>query len=89
MEKNVSKSIVVNISENATIVELSKAIQKFKSEVFLKKNVNGAIHEINLKSFLGLITLQLRNGDTLIVNAIGEDCEEALAEVASYLNSGN
>lgn len=85
MEKRDSKNIVVNISEDITIVEVSKATQKFQSEIYLKKNVNGAIYEINLKSFLGLITLQLRNGDHLVVSAIGEDSKEAVDEVVSYL----
>lgn len=85
-EKCSSKEIVVNISENVTIIEVSKATQKFKSEIYLKKNVNGTLHDINLKSFLGLITLQLKNGDHLTVSATGEDCEEALNEVVSYLS---
>ncbi|NYF23789.1 HPr family phosphocarrier protein [Sporosarcina sp. JAI121] len=85
MERSVSKTIVVNISENVTIVEVSKATQKFQSEIYLKKNVDGSIHEINLKSFLGLITLQLRNGDNLVVSAVGKDCEKALKEVVDYL----
>ena len=85
-EKCSSKEIIVNISENVTIIEVSKATQKFKSEIYLKKNVNGTLHDINLKSFLGLIILQLKNGDHLTVSAIGEDCEEALNEVVSYLS---
>lgn len=85
MEKSCTKNIVVNISETTTIVEISKATQKFRSEIFLKKNVNGMIHEINLKSFLGLITLQLKNGDHVTVYTIGEDCEEALKEVVNFL----
>lgn len=86
MEKSVSKEITVNISENVTIIEVSKATQKFEAEIYLVKNVNGSIHEINLKSFLGLITLQLRNGDQIRVSAVGEDCEEALKEVVAYLS---
>lgn len=86
MEKTSTKEIVVNISETTTIIEVSKVTQKFQSEIYLKKNVNGMIHEINLKSFLGLITLQLKNGDHLTVHAVGEDSEEALEEVVSFLS---
>lgn len=86
MEKSSSENIVVNISEDVTIIEVSKATQKFQSEIYLKKNVNGVIHEINLKSFLGLITLQLKNGDHITVQTIGEDCEEALEEVVNFLS---
>ena len=86
MEKSSTKDIIVNISDNVTIVEVSKATQKFESEIYLKKIVNGTPHEINLKSFLGLITLQLRNGDHLNVRTVGEDSEEALADVVQYLS---
>lgn len=86
MEKSVSKTIEINIPEDVTIVEVSNATQKFQSEIYLKKIVNGATHEINLKSFLGLITLQLRNGDELTVRAVGDDCEQALEEVVNYLS---
>lgn len=86
MEKTVSKDITVNISDKTTIVEVSKAIQKYQSEIYLKKTVNGNPYEINLKSFLGLITLQLRNGDKLNIRTIGEDAEEAMADAVSYLS---
>lgn len=85
MEKVLTKDIVVNISDKVTIVEVSKATQKFQSEIYLKKSVNGTPYEINLKSFLGLITLQLRNGDHLNIRTVGEDCEEAMADVVGYL----
>ncbi|MEQ6390665.1 HPr family phosphocarrier protein [Bacillaceae bacterium S4-13-58] len=85
MGKEVSKQIKVDISEEQTIVELSKSIQAFDSEIFLKKNVSGSVIEINLKSFLGLINLRLTNGDLLTVRAVGDDCEEALQEVVDYL----
>lgn len=80
------KDIVVNISDKVTIVEVSKATQKFESEIYLKKNLNGTPHEINLKSFLGLITLQLRNGDHLNIRTVGEDCKEAMEDVIGYLS---
>ncbi|WP_174729113.1 HPr family phosphocarrier protein [Mesobacillus harenae] len=86
MEKSKSQKIIVNISESVTISEVSKATQKYHSDILLEKTVNGIPHEINLKSFLGLITLQLKNGDSINIKAIGEDCEEALAEVVDYLS---
>lgn len=85
MDNRVSKTITVNITEDVTIVEVSKATQKYNSEIYLKKVVNGTPHEINLKSFLGLITLQLKNGDKLTIEAEGNDAQAALDEVANYL----
>lgn len=80
-----SKEIKVNISENQTITGLSQLIQPYHSEIYLKKLVRGTVVEVNLKSFLGLITLQLQNGDRLTVRAIGEDSEEAIKDVIMFL----
>lgn len=85
MAKECVKEIIVNISEDQTITDLSKSIQPLQSEIFLKKMVRGMIVEVNLKSFLGLITLQLQNGDTLTVRSVGDDCEMAIDEVVKYL----
>jgi phosphocarrier protein len=80
-----SMEIIVNITEEQTITGLSQLIQPYHSEIYLKKLVRGTVVEVNLKSFLGLITLQLRNGDRLTVRAIGEDSEGALKEVIDFL----
>lgn len=81
-----SEYITVNISETQTIVELSQLTQKFESEIFLKREVRGSVIEVNVKSFLGLITLNLHNGSRLQVRTVGEDCEEALEAVVNYLS---
>jgi phosphocarrier protein HPr len=78
------KNVSVYLSENKTIVDLSRLIQKYDSEIFVKKIVNGSVIEVNLKSFLGLITLQLRNGDKVQARAVGRDSHEALVEVEEF-----
>lgn len=85
MLKVCQKDIIVNITEDQTITELSQSIQPLNSEIFLKKMVRGMIVEVNLKSFLGLITLQLKNGDSLHVRAVGDDCDLAIEGVVKYL----
>lgn len=80
-----TQDIIVNIDENQTIIELSKIIQPFQSEIYIKKMFRGNLHEINLKSFLGLITINLQNNDKVTVRAIGQDSEEALSAVIKYL----
>lgn len=85
MEKTVDKKIIINISEEQTIIELSKVVQPYHSEIFLKKFLDGNITEINLKSFLGLITLRLKNNDQITVRVVGEDCEEALEKIVEFL----
>lgn len=84
--KELTEKVVVNISEKATIVDLSKMTQKYDSEIFLKKIVGGSVIDVNLKSFLGLITLQLKNGDQVTVRVVGEDSDEALREVVTFLS---
>lgn len=85
MDKSLSKQITINISEDQTIIELSKIVQPYQAEIYLKKFIKGNTIEINLKSFLGLITLQLKNNDQIVVRTEGEDCEEALEKVIKFL----
>jgi len=83
--QKIEKEVTVNISEEQTIIELSRMIQPYDSEIYLQKLVDGSSMEINLKSFLGLITLRLTNGDQLTVRVIGEDCEQAMNKVVDFL----
>jgi len=85
MAHTVSKQIEIKLSEDQTIVELSQSVQNVKSQIYLKKNLNGHIIEVNLNSFLGLITLQLKNNETVLIRTVGEDCEEALNKVVDFL----
>ncbi|RBW69292.1 HPr family phosphocarrier protein [Bacillus taeanensis] len=89
MKKEYSKTITVNISETQTIMELSELTQIYQAEIYLKKIVRGSVIEISLKSFLGLITLHLQNGDSIVVRTIGEDSREALEKVESFLTKEN
>ena len=81
-----TREITVNITEDQTIVDLSQSLQPFKSEVYLIKTVQGSVLEVNLKSFLGLITLQLKNGDTVKIKSVGEDHIEALQKVVDFFS---
>ncbi|WP_227935613.1 HPr family phosphocarrier protein [Alkalihalobacillus deserti] len=85
MNETASKQIIIHISEEQTITELSELVQPFRAEIYLKKVVNGNVIEVNLKSFLGLITLQLKNNDRITVRTIGLDCNEALNKVVEFL----
>lgn len=85
MSNETTQEIKVKITEDQTIIELSKLIQPYQSEIYLKKMVRGSVIEVNLKSFLGLITLQLQNDDSLLVRAVGDDSEAALKQVVEFL----
>ncbi|CDQ18894.1 phosphotransferase system HPr (HPr) family [Halobacillus karajensis] len=85
MSGQVSKNVKVHMKETQTIMELSQIIQRYDSEIILKKVVQGNIHEANLKSFLGLINLRLQEGDEIEVTCIGTDAAQALKEVETFL----
>lgn len=85
MSEKVSKDVKVHMKETQTIMELSQIIQRYDSEIILKKVVQGSVHEANLKSFLGLINLRLQEGDEIEVTCIGADAAQALGEVESFL----
>lgn len=85
MAKNFSRQIEINLTENQTIVDLSEFVQNLNSQIYIKKNVNGNIIEVNLNSFLGLITLQLKDKETVVVRTVGEDSEIALKKVIEFL----
>ncbi len=79
------KRITVHIDETQTIIELTGKLQQFNSDIYLQKVMRGNVLEANVKSFLGLVTLHLENGDSISVRAVGEDCEEALEAVVDFL----
>ncbi|TPE69841.1 HPr family phosphocarrier protein [Halalkalibacterium halodurans] len=79
-----TKTITIQVSDEQTIVDLSKILQSYQADVLIKKVLNGNILEVNIKSFLGLITLRLQNNDRVEILAVGEDCEEALHKVVEY-----
>lgn len=85
MENESSKQITVNIDETQTIIELSNKLQRYQSEIYLKKNMGSSVIEVNLKSLLGLINLQLKNGDPITIRCVGDDHPEALREVENWL----
>lgn len=84
MNNESTQDVQVNISENQTIVDLSQILQPFEAEIYLEKVVDGTAREVNLKSFLGLITLQLKNGDKVKVKTVGQDHEKAIREVIAF-----
>ncbi|RSL33958.1 HPr family phosphocarrier protein [Salibacterium salarium] len=79
------KEIQIHISENQTITELSQLLTPYNAEVYLEKKDDSHVIEVNLKSFLGLITMRLQNGDNVIIRTEGTDAQESLKAVSDYL----
>lgn len=84
--KRVHQNITINIGEDQTIIELSERIQSYNAEVTIRKVLQGNVHEINLKSLLGLFSVRLRNGDRITVECFGEEAEQALEAIVTYFS---
>jgi phosphocarrier protein HPr len=76
---------IVNLSEDQTIIELSQILAEFSSTVLIKKNEGAYYKEANIKSILGLISLRLKNGDSVTIEATGTDEQEAVRAVSQFL----
>jgi phosphocarrier protein HPr len=80
--------MVIHISEEQTITELSTVIHQYDAEIYIEKLVNGSFVEVNLKSFLGLIVLKLQNGDEIQIRACGPESVEAVQKIKHFFGSG-
>lgn len=89
MEKVSCQKVCLNMQEEQTIMELCHQLQPFQSEIYLKKVVRGSTLEVNVKSFLGLVSLLLSNGDIVEIKAIGNDHVEALQATKGYFTSAD
>lgn len=84
--KNITVTHVYGIHARvaAKIVEIAK---KFRSEIFIVKNGK----EGNAKSIVEILMLAVGNGEKIMIKAEGEDCINAVDEIANFIteNSGN
>jgi phosphocarrier protein len=62
---------------------LVKAAGKFNSDVLIGKKGE----EVSAKSIMGLLTIEGHHGASLSVQTIGEDAEEAMAEIAGLFEN--
>lgn len=62
---------------------LVKAAGKFAAEVLIGKKGS----EVSAKSIMGLLTIEGHQGAVLCVQTIGEDAEEAMAEIAELFDN--
>lgn len=77
-------NVIVKIKRGLTSNNLAAFIQKaskYQAEVFVEKNGLKA----NAKSLLGLLSLQIENGDNVKLVANGEDENEIVQELVKYL----
>ena len=74
MEKTVK---VNNLFEASTVAMLVQTASKFKSHISLVKDEKTA----NAKSVMGIISLNMQEGQTIKITAEGEDAHEAVPEL--------
>ena len=80
IENNIEVKIKMGLTSNNLALFIQKA-SKYKADVFVEK------HELkaNAKSLLGLLSLQIANGDNIKLIANGEDENLAIQELREYL----
>ncbi len=84
MEKANSELLSATVLESKFTAILIQKASCFKSGIWIMKGDRKA----NAKSLLGLISLGLCSGALVTLTAEGEDEEEALSELTSYLATG-
>jgi phosphocarrier protein len=60
-----------------------KIASRYRSEVLVRKDSR----EVNGKSIMGILTLAAARGSQIRITAVGEDSQEALAELGSLVES--
>lgn len=82
----IKKPITIQIPsglEARPVALLVQVASQYESEIHVEIGQKSA----NAKSIMGMMTLGLSTGETVIVSAKGADEEEAIANIEKYLSS--
>ncbi len=82
MIKKDVKVIVLKDAQDRPIANLVQIANEFKSRIYFESDG----HSVNGKSIMGMMTLGLYPGEPVSVSADGEDEEQAIAAIESYLS---
>ena len=80
MKKSIKISCLGGL-EPRPIAELVQVASKYESKIYLETDTK----RVNAKSIMGMMSLNLANGDLLTVSADGNDEEGAMGEIQSFL----
>ena len=69
--------------EPRPIAELVQVASKYDSRVYLETENK----RVNAKSIMGMMSLDLDNGDFVMISADGRDEEDAMQELQSFMTS--
>ena len=64
---------------------LVQVASQYDSKIYLEADSK----RVNAKSIMGMMTLGLSAGESVVVSAEGEDEAEAIENIEKYLSSGN
>ena len=82
----IKKSIKIscpNGIEPRPIAELVQVASKYESKIYLETETK----RVNAKSIMGMMSLNLANGDLLTVSADGNDEKDAMNEILGFLSN--
>ena len=81
------KEVVVNVKEDEDarpIAVLVQVASQYESSIY----INSGNRHVNAKSIMGMMSLALKNGEEVTVEAEGNDEEQAAEGIVDYL-AGN
>ncbi|MCR5452373.1 MAG: HPr family phosphocarrier protein [Lachnospiraceae bacterium] len=80
------KNVVIHMSnsmEATPIAHLVQLANQFESKVYFEMDTK----KVNAKSIMGMMSLVLSSGDTITIDAEGDDEENAVLEIEKFLTA--
>ena len=77
-------SVIISIKEVQDVMPAAMLVQlagKYSSNIFVEKGNRS----VNAKSIMGMMTIGLNNGDTVLLSVAGADESEAFEAVKDFL----
>ena len=84
----IKKPITIQLAsglEPRPVAVLVQVASQYNSKIY----VEDGDRKVNAKSTMGMMTLGLSAGESVVVSAEGEDEAEAIENIEKYLSSGN
>ena len=84
----IKKPITIQLStglEARPVAQLVQVASQFNSEIYVEIGRK----KVNAKSIMGMMTLGLSTGESVVVSAEGTDEEAAIENIEKYLSSHN
>ena len=81
----IKKAMVVGLDSRADTMPVAMFVQvasQYESSIY----VDDAEKRVNAKSIMGMMTLGLVNGNSIVVTADGKDEEQAIAGIEKYVS---